>query len=101
MCRDRGAQRPPNFYITAEIAGGRLAALSRHRPLLQDTAQGSVVVLATQGRMEIGALAQVLLGVAVGGRSLAAVGMGMRWQDDRCGNGGCGNNREEIEVHLG
>jgi hypothetical protein len=27
--------------------------------------------------------------------------MGMRWQDDRCGNGGCGNNREEIEVHLG
>lgn len=61
-----------------------------------------MVVLTTQCRMKIGALAQVLLGVAVGRRRLAAaVGMGMRRQYDRSGNGGCSNDREEIEVHLG
>ncbi|SPO54181.1 conserved protein of unknown function [Pseudomonas sp. JV551A1] len=61
-----------------------------------------MVVLTTQGRMKIGALAQVLFGVAMRcGRLAAAVGMGMRRQYDRSGNGGCGNDREEIEVHLG
>ena len=60
------------------------------------------MLLAAKGRMEVRALAQVLLGVAVGGSSLAAdVGMGMGRQYDRSGNGGCGNDREEIEVHLG
>ncbi len=64
--------------------------------------QDSVVVFATQCRMEVGTLAQVLFGVAMGSRRLAAaVGMGMRRQYDRSGNGGCGNDREEIEVHLG
>ena len=80
------------------FAGARGHARS-HRDL---TLARSGVVLATQGGMEVGALAQVLLGIAVGSRRLgAAVGMGMRRQYNRCRNGGCSNDREEIEVHLG
>jgi hypothetical protein len=45
------------------------------------------------GRMEIGALAQVLLGVAVGAKPCACR-HGHRRQYDRGGNGGCGNDRK-------
>jgi hypothetical protein len=55
-----------------------------------------------QGSVEVGALLQVFLGVALGvGFFVAYFCAGAGWQCNGSGNGGGGNYGEEIEVHGG
>ena len=55
-----------------------------------------------QSGVEVGALLQVFLGVALGvGFFLADFNVGAGWQSNGGGDGGSGDYREEIEVHGG
>ena len=55
-----------------------------------------------QRSVEVGALLKVLLGVALGvGFFVADFNVGTGWQRNGGRNGGCGNDREDVEVHGG
>ena len=55
-----------------------------------------------QRRIEIGTLLQVFLGVGAGAGLFADdVHAGRSWQYNSGGNSGGGDDREEIEVHVG
>jgi hypothetical protein len=62
----------------------------------------SVLVFVIQRGVEVGALLQVFLGVALGvGFFVADFNVGAGWQGNGGGNGGSGDYGEEIEVHAG
>jgi hypothetical protein len=62
----------------------------------------SVLGFVIQGGVEVGALLQVFLGIALGvGFFAGDFNVGAGWQHHGGGNGGSGNHGEEIEVHGG
>ena len=62
----------------------------------------SVLGFVIQSSVEVGALLQVFLGVALGvGFFAVDFNVGAGWQHNGGGDGGSGDNREEIEVHGG
>jgi hypothetical protein len=62
----------------------------------------SVLDFVIQGGVEVGALLQVFLGVALGvGFFAGDFNVGTGWQYHGGRDGGSGNHREEIEVHGG
>ena len=64
--------------------------------------QRSLLGFVIQGGIEVGALLQVFLGVGAGAGFFAGqFHTGGRWQGHCGGNGGSGDDREEIEVHVG
>jgi len=64
--------------------------------------QISVLGFVIQRGVEVGALLQVFLGVALGvGFFVADFNVGAGWQRNGGGNGGSGDDREDVEVHGG
>jgi hypothetical protein len=62
----------------------------------------SVLGFVIQGGVEVGALLQVFLGIALGvGFFAGDFNVGAGWQHHGGGDGGSGNHGEEIEVHGG